>query len=100
MDVAPSRGPQWVVKGYIAMPPGGGIHAIKISRGLAKNLVGLAKLAVLTLQRLEPLPLVRRQSGPLALIALGLPNPQPQRLGRAADLAGNRRNRRPLRGVL
>jgi hypothetical protein len=35
------------------MPPGGGIHAIKISASLAQDLVGLAKLAVLPLQSLE-----------------------------------------------
>src|SRR3712207_5354214 len=33
-------------------------------------------------------------------VALGLPHPLPQRLGRAADLAGDRADRRPLRCVV
>src|ERR1700722_4860199 len=53
MDVAPSRGPQRVGKGYIAMPPGGGIHAIKISASLTQDLVGLTEPAVLSFQGLE-----------------------------------------------
>ena len=39
------RGPQRVGKGYIAMPSGGGNHAIKISASLTKDLVGLTELA-------------------------------------------------------
>jgi hypothetical protein len=31
MDVAPSCDPQRVGEGYIATPPGGGIHTIKIA---------------------------------------------------------------------
>src|SRR5690349_11656401 len=53
MDVAPSRGPQGLGKGYIAMPPGGGIHAIKISRRLAQDFIGLPKFSILPLQRLQ-----------------------------------------------
>src|SRR5271156_69534 len=53
MDVAPSRGPQGLGKGYIAMPPGGGIHAIKIRARLAQDLVGLPKLTVLAFQSLQ-----------------------------------------------
>ena len=82
------------------MPPGGGIHAIKISRRLAKNFVRQAKLPVLALQRLEPFTLVGRQPGPFALVMLSPPNPKSQRLRRAADLGRDRRNRRPLRCVL
>jgi hypothetical protein len=36
------------------MPPGGGIHAIKISRFLAKDFVRLTKFSVVALQRLQP----------------------------------------------
>ena len=40
------------------------------------------------------------QAGALAGIALGLAHPPPERLGRAAQLRCDRRNRRPLRAVL
>ena len=36
----------------------------------------------------------------ILLVALGLPDPAPQRLRRAADLRRDRADRRPLRGVL
>src|SRR5262249_25550885 len=42
----------------------------------------------------------RRQPGAPARIPLGLPHPAAQRLGRAADLLSDRRDRRPLGGVL
>ena len=35
------------------MPPGGGIHTIKISASLAQDLVGLTELAVLSLPGLK-----------------------------------------------
>ena len=87
-------------KGYIAMPPGGGIHAIKISRRLAQDLVGLPKLAVLPLQGLQ-----------LGAISVGTPARAPlsrsaflthslQRLRRAADLGRDRDDRRPARRML
>lgn len=60
----------------------------------------MAQLPHLTLQRLDPLLLVRCWTGALALITLGLPNPVPQRLGIAADLRRDRTDRRPLRGML
>jgi hypothetical protein len=60
----------------------------------------LAQLPDFALQRLDPLLFVRRRAGPLALIAFGLPDPAPQRLGSAADLRRDRADRRPLRGVL
>jgi hypothetical protein len=54
------------------MPPGGGIHTIKISASLAQDLVGLAKLAVLPFQRLELGGYVRGQArlAPAALRAV------------------------------
>ena len=72
----------------------------KIGRRLAQDLVGLSQFADLALQRLDSLALVRRRTGPLALIALGLAHPVAQRLARTADLARDRADRRPLRAVL
>jgi hypothetical protein len=60
----------------------------------------VARLTDLVLQRLDPVAFVRRQAGRLLLVALGLANPTAKRLGIAADLARNRRNRGPLRGLL
>ena len=60
----------------------------------------LAKLAVLPLQSLDPLALVNGRAGPLALVALGLPNPVRQGLRCAADLGRDRGDRGPLRCVL
>src|ERR1700733_452169 len=100
MDVAPSRGPQRVGKGYIAMPPGGGIHAIKISAILTQDLVGLTEPAVLSLQGLELGGHVRGQARLAPAVSLGPANPLIQRLRRAADLRGNRSHRRPPRGMI
>src|ERR1700722_11917674 len=100
MDVAPSRGPQRVGKGYIAMPSGGGIHAIKISASLTQDLVGLTELAVLSLQGLELGGHVRGQARLAPAVSLGPANPLMQRLRRAADLRGNRSHRRPPRGMI
>jgi hypothetical protein len=49
---------------------------------------------------LDPLPVVARRTGPQTLVALGLPDPDPQGLRRAADLRRDRADRRPLRGVI
>src|ERR1700733_535052 len=100
MDVAPSRGPQRVGKGYIAMPPGGGIHAIKIRARLAQDLVGLPKLAVLAFQSLQLCRHIRGNTRAHTTVALGLLHPLMQRLRRAADLGGDRRDRSPARGML
>src|ERR1700677_206470 len=69
----------------------------KISASFAQDLVGLAKLAVLPLQRLELGGYVRGQARLAPAVALGPANPLMQRLGRAADLARNRDQRRPTR---
>ena len=53
------------------MPPGGGIHAIKIRARLAQDLVGLPKLAVLALQSLQLRRHIRRDTGAHATVALG-----------------------------
>ena len=89
-----------VGKGYIAMPPGGGIHAIKISASLTQDLVGLTELAVLSLQGLELGGHVRGQARLAPAVSLGPANPLMQRLRRAADLRGNRSHRRPPRGMI
>ncbi len=72
----------------------------KIRAGLAKDLVGLAKLAGLALQCLDPLTFLGRRAIPDALVALGLPNPVVKGLRRAADLRRDRDNRRPFRSVI
>jgi hypothetical protein len=48
----------------------------KTSARLSEDLVGLAQLAVLALQRLQALPLIGGQAGALPAIALGLAHPQ------------------------
>ena len=60
-----------------------------MSRRLAQDLVGLTKLANLALQGPDPLSIVRRRAGSGTAVTLGLTHPAPQRLHRAADLAGN-----------
>src|SRR3954452_13803018 len=67
---------------------------------LAQDLVGLAQLAVLALQRSDAFLLDRGRAGAPALIALGLANPAAQGLRRAADLGRDRADRSRLRGVL
>ena len=79
------------------MPPGGGIHTIKISASLAQDLVGLAKLTVLPLQGLELGGHIRGQAKLAPAVSLGLADPLMQCLRRAADLARNRHQRRPTR---
>ena len=62
----------------------------------SQDLVRAPQLEVLALELLQPRPLVRRQSGPLTRVTLGLPHPVAERLGRAAQLLGNRADRCPL----
>src|SRR3954471_858158 len=61
----------------------------KIGRCFAQDLIRLAKLSVLPLQRSDPLTFVTREPRPLPLVALGLPHPLPQRLACAANLRRN-----------
>src|ERR1700728_3510688 len=93
MDVAPSCDPQRVGEGYIATPPGGGIHTIKIRARLAQDLVGLPKLAVLAFQSLQLCRHIRGNTGAHTTVALELLHPLMQRSRRAADLGGDRRDR-------
>src|SRR6202789_3947232 len=97
MDVAPSCDPQRVGEGYIATPPGGGIHTITISASLTQDLVGLTELAVLSLQGLELGGHVRGQAKLAPAVSLGPANPLMQRLRSATDLARNRDQRCPTR---
>ncbi len=71
------------------------VHIIKISRRLAQDLVGLAKLPVLALQRLQLLRHVAWHAGAFAGVDLGLLDPLVQRLCRAANLARNRKDSCP-----
>ena len=72
----------------------------KISARLAQDLVGLPKLAVLAFQSLQLCRHIRGNTGAHTTVALGLLHPLMQRLRRAADLGGDRRDRRPARGML
>src|SRR6266542_508638 len=65
-------------------------------RCVAQDRVGALELAILTLEILEPLALLGRQRGTTPLVALRLPNPAPQRSGRAAQFLRHRANPRPL----
>ena len=61
-------------------------------------LIGLPQLAVLTLQRLDPVPLLARHSVPGSSVYLGLDHPAAQALPAASALRGNRPDRsRPVR---
>jgi hypothetical protein len=68
--------------------------------GQLQDLVGLAQLPHLALEFLDALLLGSSRAWSHAAVALALAHPLAQRLGRAADLAGNRLDRRPLRSVL
>ena len=50
---------------------------------------------ILPLQRLQPPGNISGNAGPRAAVDLGLVDPLIERLRRAADLRGNRANRRP-----
>ena len=58
------------------------------------------QLAILALELLQARPRVRREPGALAPVTLDLADPLAQGLGRAAELTGDRANRRPLGRVL
>ena len=63
-------------------------------------IVGLAQFPVLPLQRLETLACIRGYALTRSRVTLGLANPQTLGLRLATDLAGNRADCHPLRGVL
>src|ERR1700758_1697650 len=72
----------------------------KICRRLPQDLVRLAQLTVLTLERLDPLALFCCRTRPKTLVTFGLPHPVAQCLARAADLLGNRVDRRRYRQLV
>lgn len=72
----------------------------KTSFCLTEDLVGLAKLAVLTFQRVEPIGKVGRHTGVLAAIDLGLLHPLQQSVRRTADLLGSRCDGCPARRMI
>ena len=72
----------------------------KVGRCLAQDLIGLPEFAVFPLQCLDPVTILRRLAGSRTAVTLGLPDPAPQRLRRAADLRRDRIDRFPLRGVV
>ena len=57
--------------------------------------VGYLQLGVLPFQLLEPLSIRQGGIAPRIRLGLGPLDPRAQRLGRAADLPGNRLHRRP-----
>src|SRR3954453_5365625 len=74
---------------------------IRIERdGFAQDLIRLAKLSLLPLQRSDPLTFVTGEPSPMPPVALGLPHPLPQRLACAANLRCNGSNCRPLRSMI
>src|SRR5580693_8810790 len=72
----------------------------KIRARLAQDLVGLPKLAVLAFQSLQLCRHIRGNTGGRTTVALSLLHPLMQRMPRTADLGGDRRDRRPARGML
>ena len=62
----------------------------EISRRLAQDLVGLAQLAVLPFERLQLLRDIEGNASTLPAINLSPLDPLQQRVGRAADLGGDR----------
>ena len=72
----------------------------KISRSLTKNLVGLPKLPVLTLQRLQLVRNIRWNAGALTLVTLSLLHPLVQGLRHATNLLCDRHHSRPSRGMI
>ena len=72
----------------------------KYADALRKNLVCALQLTHLALQLLHALAFRGRQATAEPAIALGLPDPLPERFGRAPQLARNRLDRGPLGRVL
>src|SRR5438067_13364280 len=68
--------------------------------GQAQGFVGATQFLDFPLKRLDPFLLSGGGAGTLARIAFVLTYPASQRLGRAADLAGDGDDRRPLGFIL
>ena len=84
----------------MSSPSGAVSTLIGLFRFAGLALVGLAQFADLALELLDTLLLGCGRAGSCAAVALALAHPLAQRLGRAADLARDRLDRRPLRRVL
>jgi hypothetical protein len=70
----------------------------KVRRSLVQDLIGLAQLAILPLQRLDGIPLPGCGPSPPAAVTLGLPHPTPQRLAALrVSPRGSPRSRSSLR---
>lgn len=74
---------------------GGQARLGEICARLAQDLVGLPKLAILTLWNLQLFCYIAGNPGPLAVVDLGLIHPIKPRMRRAADLCRYRLARRP-----
>src|SRR4051794_27167345 len=85
---------------FPTVPPAVELRLGKISRSLAQDLVCLPQFPVLPLERLQPVPHLARHTVLKPRVALVLTQPLPQGFPAAADLGGDRADRRPLRGVL
>lgn len=72
----------------------------EINRRLPENLIGAAKLTILTFELLQACTLISGKAGSAALIALSAANPFAQGLRCAADLLGDGADGRPLRGIM
>ena len=72
-------------------------RAVMVPPDMPRDVLAMTDLP---LEGFDPLPFLARHPTSSALVALGLANPAPQRLRRAADLGGDRADRSPLRGVL
>ena len=93
--------PAQYVKAYVKRNKNDAADAAAICEAVMRqDVVGLPKLAVLTLQRLQLLCHIRRNTGRATTVAIRLLHPLMQRLRRAADLRRNRAYRRPARSVL
>src|SRR5690625_110165 len=72
----------------------------KIGAGLAQDLVGLAQLTHLALERLDLFALLGGGSGRHGQMPVGMANPVEKRLVGAADRLGSRTDRSPLGAAL
>src|SRR3978361_2151634 len=79
---------------------GGRAPPSQIRRRLSQDLIGLAQVAPLSFQGLDPLTVIAGWTSPQPLVALRLAHPAAQRLPCAANLRRNRADRRPLGGVI
>jgi hypothetical protein len=82
------------------LPMGSKLRLGKIRRRLAQNFVGLTQSTDFPSKHLDPIALGSRLVRPRSLLPLGLAHPFAEGLRRAADLGGDRTDRRPSRRVL